>query len=226
MALVICRGMACAVTLVSALCLSGCADDPVPEEPSINLALIQGNVLALEQYHPMAREVHIGRAGAAYIATDIQQVVSVEPQLPLAQPKAINIPPSVSTAILPSQGGGGGALDAGSQIPQQTYQVFFDFAASRVTAASEQILKQAAANVATTMATTISVTGHTDSAGSDQFNLVLSLERAKAVKAALMKFGVPEREILIAGEGKANPLVPTADGVREPQNRRVVIVIR
>jgi outer membrane protein OmpA-like peptidoglycan-associated protein len=55
--------------------------------------------------------------------------------------------------------------------------------------------------------------------------LALSLRRAKAVQAAMAKLGVPQNSIGVTGKGEEQPLVPTADGVREPQNRRVEIVL-
>ena len=45
------------------------------------------------------------------------------------------------------------------------------------------------------------------------------------MKNALVQLGVPANQIAVLGKGEASPLVPTADGVREPQNRRVEIVL-
>jgi outer membrane protein OmpA-like peptidoglycan-associated protein len=56
--------------------------------------------------------------------------------------------------------------------------------------------------------------------------MALSLRRANAVKNALVRAGVRESDISVVGLGESQPLVPTADGVREAQNRRVEIVIR
>ena len=56
--------------------------------------------------------------------------------------------------------------------------------------------------------------------------MALSLRRANAVKNALVGEGVPATEISVVGRGEAQPLVQTADGVREPQNRRVEIVMQ
>ena len=55
--------------------------------------------------------------------------------------------------------------------------------------------------------------------------MALSLRRAEAVKANMIKQGIPASAIVVIGKGESQPLVPTADGVREPQNRRVEIVI-
>src|SRR6185295_6262470 len=63
--------------------------------------------------------------------------------------------------------------------------------------------------------------GNTDTSGSTGYNMALSLRRADAVKRALIQNGVPAAAIETTGRGQANLLVPTAEGVREPQNRRV-----
>jgi len=106
----------------------------------------------------------------------------------------------------------------------RSYLVFFDFNKSDLTADSLKIVDQAAANAGPAKATEITVTGHTDTVGSDAYNLRLSRRRAESVAAQLEKDGVPSSEIAIVAKGKRDLLVPTADGVREPQNRRVTIV--
>ncbi len=68
--------------------------------------------------------------------------------------------------------------------------------------------------------------GHADRSGSDAYNLRLSQRRADAVAAELVRQGVNRNDIGIQAFGESRPLVPTADGVREPQNRRVEIVLR
>jgi len=107
----------------------------------------------------------------------------------------------------------------------KSYLVFFDFDKSDITPEAQKIINQAAANAKASNATSIQLTGHTDAAGSEKYNMALSLRRANAVKAALVKLGIPENEISVVGKGKSDPLVPTKDGVREPQNRRVQILL-
>jgi OOP family OmpA-OmpF porin len=70
------------------------------------------------------------------------------------------------------------------------------------------------------------VVGHTDLAGSQEFNDRLSMRRAQTVAAFLIKEGIPANQIETAGRGKREPLVRTADGVANPMNRRVVITIQ
>ena len=56
--------------------------------------------------------------------------------------------------------------------------------------------------------------------------MALSIRRANAVKDALVRAGIPANQIAVIGKGESDPLVPTADGVREPQNRRVEILLQ
>ncbi len=105
-----------------------------------------------------------------------------------------------------------------------SYMVFFDFNKSDLTPQAVQIVDTAAKNAETTHVTQITCTGHTDTVGSDAYNMRLSRRRAESVAAELEKQGIPSSEIEIVAKGKHDLLVPTADGVREPQNRRVQIV--
>jgi hypothetical protein len=111
----------------------------------------------------------------------------------------------------------------GATVPH-SYLVFFDFNKSNLTAAATKIVDQAAADAAAGKPTQITVTGYTDTVGSDAYNMRLSRRRAEAVAAQLEKDGLAAGEIGIVAKGKHDLLVPTADGVKEPQNRRVSIV--
>ena len=107
----------------------------------------------------------------------------------------------------------------------RTYLVFFDWNKADLTDRARQIIGEAAGARGTGV-TRIEVNGYTDRSGSDQYNQGLSTRRANAVAAELVRRGVPRNEIATRGFGEANPLVPTADGVREPQNRRVEIILK
>jgi iron complex outermembrane receptor protein len=105
-----------------------------------------------------------------------------------------------------------------------SYLVFFDFNKSDLTPQAVTIVDQAARNAGPAKVTQLTVTGHTDTVGSDAYNMRLSRRRAESVAAQLEKDGIPAGEIAIVAKGKRDLLVPTADGVKEPQNRRVQIV--
>ena len=113
------------------------------------------------------------------------------------------------------------------QVPTaapRSYLVFFDFNKSDLTPQATEIVDQAAKNADRAKVTQLTVTGHTDTVGSDAYNLRLSRRRAESVAALLEKDGIPSSEIDIVAKGKRDLLVPTEDGTREPQNRRVQIV--
>src|SRR5580698_874852 len=126
---------------------------------------------------------------------------------PAAAPAAYVPPPVVAPAAAP-----------------KSYLVFFDFNKSDLTAQATQIVDQAASNARPAKVTRLTVTGHTDTMGSDAYNMRLSRRRAESVAARLEKDGIASSEIEIVAKGKRDLLVPTADGVKEPQNRRVQIV--
>ena len=73
------------------------------------------------------------------------------------------------------------------------------------------------------VAVSLHITGHTDTVGSDRYNLNLSIRRAVAVKTEMVQDGLAAARIGIEGRGYHDPLVPTGPGVREPQNRRAMI---
>jgi outer membrane protein OmpA-like peptidoglycan-associated protein len=101
---------------------------------------------------------------------------------------------------------------------------FFDFDKATLRPDARQVVQQAADFAKSHNKTVISVTGYTDTMGTPEYNMALSKRRALAVKAELIKLGIPENEIHIAWKGEADLLVQTGDQVKEPQNRRVEII--
>ena len=108
----------------------------------------------------------------------------------------------------------------------RSYLVFFEFARSDLTADAQRIVETAARNATTADVTRIDVTGHADRSGPARYNQRLSMRRAEAVRSELIRNGVPQSEIAIYAKGETEPLVPTSDGVREAQNRRVEIILQ
>lgn len=101
--------------------------------------------------------------------------------------------------------------------------VFFDFDMASLTPEAANTLNTITTNIAACGWTSFNVVGHTDQAGSDQYNMGLSQERAASVKAAMTSRGVSANAITTAAQGESNPRVPLPDGTRSPQNRRVEI---
>jgi len=117
-------------------------------------------------------------------------------------------------------------MAAPAPAPARSYLVFFDWDKATLTPRAQQIIAEAAANSTKVKYTQIQVNGYTDTSGTPQYNQGLSIRRAQAVAAELVKDGVPKGAISIQGFGETHLLVPTGPGVREPQNRRVEIIIR
>ena len=115
---------------------------------------------------------------------------------------------------------------AATPAPARTFLVFFDWDRADLTDRARQIIAEAANSSRTVASTRIEVSGHADRTGSAAYNQRLSVRRAEAVAAELVRNGVQRSAITVQGFGFDRPLVPTAMGVREPQNRRVEIVLR
>ena len=114
---------------------------------------------------------------------------------------------------------------APAPVVAKNYLVFFDFDKAIITPEAARIIQQAAGTAKSSGAVRIDLTGHTDSAGSEKYNMALSLRRANAVKEQIVKLGLSPDQVTVVGKGESAPMVPTPDGVREPQNRRVEIVL-
>jgi outer membrane protein OmpA-like peptidoglycan-associated protein len=127
-------------------------------------------------------------------------------------------PPPPPPAALP--------VPAGQPEAQREFQVFFDFDKSNITDAAARVIQSAADVVRAGGIAHITVTGHTDTVGTVRYNQGLSERRAASVKSQLVTDGVSGGEISTVGVGKSGLLVPTKDGVREPQNRRAVIELQ
>lgn len=115
--------------------------------------------------------------------------------------------------------------------PARTYLVFFDWDRSDLTARAREIVAEAAQASTHVQTTRIEVNGYTDNSAAhpgprgQKYNMGLSVRRAQSVKAELIRDGVPANAIDIHGYGESHPLVPTGPNTREPQNRRVEIIL-
>ena len=108
-----------------------------------------------------------------------------------------------------------------------TFTLFFLFdSATELAPESPATVQKMKAVLATWPAPQVVVIGHTDLAGSQEFNDRLSMRRAQSAVAFLIKEGIPAKQIETTWRGKREPLVATPDGVPNRMNRRVVITIQ
>ena len=109
--------------------------------------------------------------------------------------------------------------------PPQTFTLMFETGAAVLTAESLQDISAIVSAIKKRSAISVSISGHTDATGSDKLNEALSLERARRVETLLLQQGVNPELITVTSHGKGNPAVPTPEGVPEPRNRRVVVIV-
>jgi outer membrane protein OmpA-like peptidoglycan-associated protein len=117
------------------------------------------------------------------------------------------------------------ALEARPETPVTTL-IYFKSGGTEITADSRQAIREVVKAIKARNPHEITVSGHTDSVGSTEFNRVLSMNRSRAVASILVSQGVKEEIIEITYHGKENQLIRTPDEVEEPRNRRVEITIR
>jgi OOP family OmpA-OmpF porin len=108
--------------------------------------------------------------------------------------------------------------------PARTYLVFFDFDKTDIRPDSASILERVIGAIGELGASSVDLTGHTDTAGPADYNQGLSERRADAVRDYLGGMGV-SATLNTSGRGEDDPRVPTPDGVAEQENRRVEIHI-
>lgn len=109
--------------------------------------------------------------------------------------------------------------------PNNLVNVYFDFDKASLSREGRQIVEQLATQLKAEPAASVTVTGKTDLAGTDSYNMALSRRRAEGVATELRRDGIAKSRITVRWTGERNPPVKTAEGVREPRNRVVEIVI-
>ncbi len=160
----------------------------------------------------------------------------------MVTPKA-GQPVSLEGAYAHALGQGGHASNAGALTPQGVQQTFGEALAAKpeaplrftlyfkegsdeLTGDSKKDLENVLAEVRKRPAPDVIVVGHTDRVGQLQDNDRLALRRAEKMRQELLRQGLPEDSVQAAGRGEREPLIPTADEVAEPRNRRVEMLVR
>ena len=191
------------LALAAALALAGCA------------APVSDRVILLPQPDGAPSAVEVG-AGAQRLRLDRPYAVAELRGGTLA-------PASTDAAAVRQQYG---LLLSQQPAAPRHFTLPFESNAQRLAPGAEPVLAELRAALAAMPAPEVVVTGHTDRVGSLEANDRLSLARAEAVRELLVAAGVDRTQISVVGRGEREPLVPTADEVAEPRNRRVEIKLR
>ncbi len=111
-------------------------------------------------------------------------------------------------------------------LPPEKFILYFESGRTVLTHESQTMIGKIATASKRRGSISISISGHTDATGSDLINDRLASKRADIVKEQLLQSGIRSEQLTVSSHGKGNPLVPTPDGVAEPRNRRVEVIVR
>ena len=192
------------------------ASFPIPNMPGLSLTADYRfmDILGGEKYNAIVT------TGGAAVPAQLQAHNQFNHDVVIGVRYAFNTPAPAAAPMAPSP------IAAPAPAAARSYLVFFDWDKASLTERAKAIVKEAADNSTRVQVTRIEVNGYTDTSGKSSYNQGLSVRRAQAVAAELVRDGVPKDAIDIQGFGDTNQLVSTGPSVREPQNRRVEIIIR
>lgn len=111
-------------------------------------------------------------------------------------------------------------------LPPVKFILYFQPDSTELDPASTEVIPRILSAIILRESKDIGIHGHSDRIGTAEKNLELSLQRAIAVEKLLINSGISKDYLEVASHGEGNPLVPTADEVAEPRNRRVEVVVR
>ncbi len=165
-----------------------------------------------------------GKTGALVVESEGQKQTLNTPYA-AARVKSVGKVDGVTSSETEVKQDFGPALAAQPKRPVSFY-LYFLADTDEFAPESKALVSQIFAEIARRPAPEIAIIGHTDRVGTAQYNDALSLRRAERCREELIKLGIPKVRISVAGRGKREPEVPTADEVAEPRNRRVEISVR
>ena len=174
--------------------------------------------------HSLLGGITFNFGGREPIATQTCWDGSVIPVTETCPPRPVETPPPLPPQMQTCWDGS--SIPADQTCPPRPvgpFIVFFDWDKDEITPQAAAILDNAAQAYQTTGQAQVMLAGHADRSGSDAYNVGLSQRRANNVRSYLAGRGVPDGSMTTEAFGESRPLVDTADGVREPQNRRVEI---
>jgi len=115
-------------------------------------------------------------------------------------------------------------LEPTQHVMEEVFEIHFDFDKATIKPEYRDLIQKLASATQANKNIKVSVVGHTDTAGSRDYNYALGGRRAAAVQNMLIKYGIPASQIVAVSAGEEGLKVPTPDGVPNAENRRVRVV--
>jgi outer membrane protein OmpA-like peptidoglycan-associated protein len=119
-----------------------------------------------------------------------------------------------------------GAVLAAEPARPERFTLYFESGTTSLNQESQAAIPAILAAAKQRAAISIAISGHADATGSDQVNDRLAPARAARVKEILVQQGLAPGLLSVSSHGKGNPAVTTAEGVAEPRNRRVEVIVQ
>ena len=115
-------------------------------------------------------------------------------------------------------------LEPKQHVMEEVFEVRFDFNKATIKPEYQELIEKLATATQENKNIKVSVVGHTDTAGSSNYNYALGGRRAEAVQKMLIKYGIPASQIVAVSAGEEDLAVPTPDNTPNAANRRVRVV--
>lgn len=115
-------------------------------------------------------------------------------------------------------------LEPTQHVMEEIFEVRFDFDQSTIKPEYEDLIRKLVATTQANKNVKVSVVGHTDTAGSSDYNYALGGRRAEAVQKMLIEYGIPSSQIIAVSAGEEDLKVPTPNNTPNAENRRVRVV--
>lgn len=115
-------------------------------------------------------------------------------------------------------------LEPKQHVMEEIFEIRFDFNKANIKPEYEELIRKLASTTQANKNIKVSVVGHTDTAGSSNYNYALGGRRAEAVQKMLIKYGIPSSQIIAVSAGEEDLKVPTPNNTPNAENRRVRVV--
>ena len=177
----------------------------------------ESRVVLLEGSRENSSVIVTTESGSVSLETPYTQTSVVSPNEPPSAPRRVE--KSDIDARYAS------TLEALPELPV-SFLFYFEEGTARLSAQSTARTAELVELIRKREPCAVDIVGHTDTVGSSESNAELGLRRAEEVRVFLLAEKVSMTEVSVSSHGEGDLLVPTADGVDEPRNRRVEVIVR